>query len=143
MVMQTKVRKVVSDSIFLLGIGCILLSSIFHLSDIFYWLTGLFSLIYFFGGWYLFKGYFPEGNSIFLFLIGYIYSGIFMGAAFASKTFLPSVEFLKASLFWSIILIATNIVAILLDREKYQKGLKYFLIQAIILLILSITQKII
>ncbi len=141
--MNTNIRKTISESIFIVGLLCILLSSIFHVLNIFYWLTGVISLVYFFGGWYFFKGYYPEGKPLFLFFLGYIYSGVFLGSAFSSTKLSAAAELLRASTFWSVILIAVIFASILLKKEKFQKGLKNFVIEATILLVLSIIQNII
>lgn len=138
--MLTITSKVISKSIFIVGIICILLSSILNVSNIFFWCAGVISLVYFFGGWFFFKGYYPEGKPIFLFLFGYLYSGFFLGSAFASSKLTPAAELLRASTFWSIILITVILVSILIKKERFQKGLKHFSIEAIIMLILSIIQ---
>lgn len=51
--------------------------------QIFFWIALIIALIYFFGGWYLFKPYFPTGNPFLLFFMGYFYSGVFLAAAFS------------------------------------------------------------
>ncbi|TAL72602.1 MAG: hypothetical protein EPN88_04830 [Bacteroidetes bacterium] len=137
--MQTKTRKVISRSIFIVGVLCILLSSIFHISNVFYWFSGVISLTYLFSGWYIFKGYYPEGHPVYLFFFGYIYSGFFLGSAFASS----EIEMLRAYFLWSIILIVVLVVTVLLKKEKYQKGLKSFSLEAVIMLILSIIQNVV
>lgn len=132
--MQTKTRKVIGRSIFLGGVLCILLSSIFHSSSVFYWFTGAIGLIYLLGGWFFFKGYYPTGQPILIFFLGYIYSGFFIGFAFASS----EIEILKAYFLWSIILIVLLGLAVFSKKENYQKGLKYFSLEAVIMLLLSI-----
>jgi hypothetical protein len=136
--MQTKTLKTISRIIFITGVLCILLSSIFHVSSYFSVLALVLSLVYFIGGWYFFKGYYPDGHPVFLFFLGYLYSGVFIGPVFASKQWPMADEMLRGSVLWSAVLIVVIVASILLKKDKYQKGLKHFLIEAIILLILSI-----
>jgi len=105
--MQIKARRLIGRTIFIIGSISITLSSIFHVSNFFFWLTGVVSLIYLFSGWYYLKGYFPDGKIAFLFCLAYIYSGFFMGSAF----FISDIEFLKTYLPWSIILIVVLVGA--------------------------------
>lgn len=136
--MQIKTRKAVSTIIFAIGVLCILLSSVFQISNLFYWFTGVISLLYLVGGWYFFEGYYPNGHGkpMFLFFLGYIYAGFFMGSAFASS----EIELLRAYFLWAIVLIVVLGLNIILQKEKFNKGLKYFLPEAVIILILSIVQ---
>jgi len=134
--MQIKTRKLIGRTIFLIGTISIALSSIFHVSNFFFWLTGVVSLIYLFCGWYYLKGYFPEGKKAFLFCLAYIYSGFFMGSAF----FISDIEFLKTYLLWSVILIVVLGVAYFYPSEKYQKGIEPFLPEAGIIFILAVMQ---
>jgi hypothetical protein len=135
-IMQLKTRKVIGRAILIIGVVSIFLSSVFHISDLFFWLTGLISLIYLFGGWYYFRGYYPEGETAFLFCLGYIYSSFFMGSAFATS----DIELLRSYLPWSIILIIVLGVAFFFGRKKYQKGIKPFLVEAGIIFILALIQ---
>jgi hypothetical protein len=134
--MQLKTRKATGRVIFIIGVISITLSSVFHISDVFYWFTGIISLTYLFGGWYYFRGYYPGGETAFLFLLGYIYSGFFMGSAFASS----DIELLRMYMLWSIILVVVLAVAFVFGKEKYQIGIKPFLVEATIIFLLALVQ---
>ena len=136
-------KKVAGKSTFNIGFITILLSIIFHHSNIFYLITGVIAVVYFFGGGYFFKGYYPEGKPLFLYFLGYLYSGIFLGSAFTSPKFSSASELLRASTFWSVVLLVVVVTSVLLEKQKFQKGLKHFFIEAIILLILSVIQGVI
>jgi hypothetical protein len=66
-IMEKNTVKKLSHSTFILAILSALLT-ILQVSTIFTWVTIGVAIIYLFGGWYLFKGYYPEGNPILLFL---------------------------------------------------------------------------
>jgi len=133
-------KKVAGKSTFNIGFISVVLSIFFPHSNIFYPITGVIAIMYFFGGGYFFKGYYPEGKSLFLYFLGYLYSGIFLGSAFSSPKFSLASELLRAPVIWSAALLVVVVIPVLLKKQKFQKGLNYFYIEAIILLILSVIQ---
>ena len=136
-------KKVAGKSTFNIGFISVLLSIFFPHSNIFYPITGVIAIVYFFGGGYFFKGYYPEGKPMFLYFLGFLYSGIFLGSAFSSPKFSLASELLRAPVIWSAALLVVVVIPVLLKKEKFQKGLNHFFIDGIILLVFSIIQGII
>jgi hypothetical protein len=133
--MDTKKLRIISNSIFIIGLTFVLLA-MSHISTIFTWLIMGISFTYLFGGWYFFKGYHPEGKPLVLALLGYFYSSIFIG--FFISFLLSDPGFMTgASTFWCIVLI---VVVTIIKIIKHLKGLNQFYIEAIILLALAILQ---
>jgi hypothetical protein len=102
---------------------------------IFVWIVLTISLLYLCGGWILFKKYIPDGHPFLLFVMGYLYSGVFMAAVFSSYKW-PLYEM------FSVMAILFALLQILLVYLKRTIILKYSLVQlffeGIIIFILSI-----
>jgi len=102
----------------------------------FLWIALIIALIYFFGGWYLFKPYIPTGNPFLLFFIGYFYSGVFMAAAFSIARWPFAETMIKyAAPVW----VLAQIVLIIAVRKKLSdKRLTQFIVEVGLLSILTI-----
>jgi hypothetical protein len=128
-------RSTVRILIFTTGLILSFLSSCFPEARILTWGLMCISIIYLFLGWFLFKGYYPEGEPVLLFLMGYLYSGIFMSSAFASEDWPLAGVLAKASIVWATI----QIVLIFILRKKIPvKGFVQFLIEAGLLVIMAV-----
>ena len=128
-------RSTFTILVFATGIILSFLSSCFPEARILTWVLMFISIIYLFLGWFLFKGYYPEGEPVLLFLIGYLYSGIFMSSAFASADWPFAGVLAKASIVWATI----QIVLIFILRKKIPvKGFVQFLIEVGLLVIMAV-----
>jgi hypothetical protein len=95
------------------------------------------TIIYLFLGWFLFKAYYPGGHPLLLFVIGYLYSGVFIGSVFAAAKWPFGKAILAGSIFW----IAMQTVLIFILRKKMPpKGFVQFLIEAALMVTMSIFQ---
>ena len=93
------------------------------------------SLIYLTMGWYFFKSYFPEGHPLFLFLIGYLYSGVFIAAVFYCARWPLAKTFINIAPLWALLLL---ILLIFVRRKMPKKGLIQFIVEGSVLLLLTV-----
>ena len=93
------------------------------------------SLLYLILGWHLFKGYFPEGNTILLFFFGYLYSGVFIATVFYGIRWPLTRIFVNISPVWAIILLA---LIFMVKNKMPKRCFIQLIIEASILLVLSI-----
>jgi hypothetical protein len=93
------------------------------------------SLIYLTMGWYFLKSYFPEGHPLFLFLIGYLYSGVFIASVFYGANWPLATTFINIAPLWAVILL----LLIIVNRKKMSsKNLIQFVVEGNILLLLAV-----
>jgi hypothetical protein len=89
------------------------------------------SIGYLLGGWYYFKGYYPEGHPLLLFFIGYLYASIFMSFTF----FIAQWPLAKLMISIVPVWVALLVLIIIAVRKKLPKeGLIQLLIEGGILL---------
>ena len=122
-------------TVFAVGILSSILTLIIPETRILLWITFGVSVIYLFLGWYLLKAYYPGGNPLLLFLIGYLYASIFMASFFSAAEWSLAGIFVKLAPVW----VVTQFVLLSILRKKIpQKGLIQFIIETGLLFILSI-----
>ena len=93
------------------------------------------SFIYLFSGWYIFKGYHPDGHPLLLFLMGYLYSSVFLAFAFVTFSLPGAKTFIFIAPFWA----ATQLIMVAAIRKKLSKeGFIQFLTEGGLMIILSI-----
>lgn len=93
------------------------------------------SFIYLFSGWYIFKGYHPDGHPLLLFLMGYLYSSVFIAFAFVIFSWPGAKNFIFVAPFWA----ATQLIMITVIRRKLSKeNFIQFLTEGGLMLVLSI-----
>jgi hypothetical protein len=121
--------------IFLIGIIAILLSKRNPGSAIPSLVLLIVSQIYLVSGWYIFRGYNPEGDTILLFFTGFIYASVFMAFTFKAAAWPMAGTMLYLAPAWAIALLIITV----LNRKKLSKeGVIQFLTEGGIMLILSI-----
>ncbi|TAL62228.1 MAG: hypothetical protein EPN88_13575 [Bacteroidetes bacterium] len=122
--------------IFAIGFLSAALSQFYPETKILIWITLVFSIIYFAFGWYIFRSYFPDGSFPVLFLMGYLYSGVFLAAVFGAKQWPLSGTMIP----FSIVYVLAQILIVIKMRKKLS-GESYIqlLIEAGLLLTLSLT----
>ena len=81
---QNKILSAICTILFLIGISVSSLDFVNPGSRAPAYILFSVSAGYLFSGWYIFRGYHPEGHPILLFLFGYLYSSVFAAFAFAS-----------------------------------------------------------
>ena len=86
--------------------------------------------IYLLFGWYLFKAYLPGGLLPIRFVMGYLYSGIFIGPLFIAADWPLKKTMIWASLFW--ILIQAGLVLVT-RKTILPKGYRQFIIEALLI----------
>lgn len=126
-----------TNSIFTTGILSAFLLCYFPGSNLLKWILLGVILIYLFLGWYLFKAYHPHGHTLLLFIMGYLYSGIFVGSLFAIKKWPLAETVMNVTVIWAI---AQLTLVITLKNKLTPKNLIQFLIEATLMLGLSIFQ---
>jgi hypothetical protein len=117
---------------------CILLSIIEFIipnPEFLGWFICGISLIYLLFGWYFFKGYYPDGPPLLLFLIGYLYSGIFIALTFWVKNWSGVTMFIYVT---PLYVLALTIILIVNKKKIPRQGFIQFWIETGLLLILSI-----
>jgi hypothetical protein len=104
--------------------------------SIFLWITLFITLIYLFSGWYLFKSYFPAGNPVLLFFMGYFYSGVFLAATFSIAKWPFAETMIKVA---ASVWIIAQIVLIVIYRKKIPaKGLIHLIVEVGLLGVLTV-----
>lgn len=132
---QINYKSNIALLVFIIGILLSILTLLIPNTNILYLGTLVISLLYLVMGWYLFKGYFPEGHTLLLFLFGYLYSGVFIAATFYGAEWPLAKIFVNISPVWSVILFS---LIFIFRRKMPKKGLIQFIIEAGVLLLLSI-----
>jgi len=121
--------------LFIIAILLAGLNFIIPSTKILIWALLLISLVYLLFGWYIFKSYYPEGNKLLLFLMGYLYSGVFIAAVFSASSWPMAKTFISLALVWAII----QLLIIIFSRQKIDRKVFIQLItEAILLLIVAI-----
>jgi hypothetical protein len=121
--------------IFLVGIIAILLSKRNPGSAIPSLVLLIVSQIYLVSGWYIFRGYNPEGDTILLFFTGFIYASVFMAFTFKAAAWPMAGTMLYLAPAWAIALL---IITVLIRKKLSKEGVIQFLTEGGIMLILSI-----
>lgn len=93
------------------------------------------SIIYLILGWYFFRGYHPEGHPLLLFLMGYIYSGVFMSFTFISADWPLAKTFIYIAIAWVTIQVA---MIISIKKKLSKPAFTQFLIESGLMLIMII-----
>ena len=98
-------------------------------------ITFIISLIYLTLGWYIFRSYFGGGNPLLLFIMGYLYSGIFMAAVFKATGWPLSSSVVSFAPIW----VLGQIILLITLRKKISKeGFAQFLIETGLLVVLTV-----
>jgi hypothetical protein len=128
-------RAFFATLIFTIGMLITLISPYFPETKILYQIILVISISYLFLGWYLFKGYYPSGHPLLLFIMGYFYAGVFIGPVFTLAKWPYASAIIAASLFWAI---AQTILIFYLRKKIPQKGLVQFLVEITLMLLIAI-----
>jgi hypothetical protein len=99
------------------------------------WILLAVSLAYLVSGWYIFRGYNPEGHALLLFFTGYLYASVFMAFAFKAEEWPLAKTMLFAAPAWAI---AQLVITILIRKKLSKEGLIQFLIEGGIMLVISV-----
>jgi hypothetical protein len=127
--------SVLCTLIFLIGIIASFLGVFNQGIKIMEWTTLIVSAIYLVSGWYLFKGYYPEGHPLLLFLMGYLYSSVFMALTFVTASWPLAKTFVAIAIAWAV----TQLVMVTVIKKKLSReGFLQFMIEGSIMLIMSI-----
>jgi hypothetical protein len=93
------------------------------------------SIFFLVAGWYFFRGYYPEGHSLLLFLVGYLYASIFMAFTFVISEWPLAKLFITIAPVW----LAGLFIVVFIIRKKLTKiNFIQFLIEGGILLVLTV-----
>jgi hypothetical protein len=132
---KNSVLTFICTTIFLIGIIAILLSSRNPGSMTPAWILLAVSLAYLISGWYLFRGYNPEGPVLLLFFTGYLYASVFMAFTFKAADWPLAGTMLYFAPAWAI---AILVITVLIRKKLSKEGLIQFLTEGGIMLVLSI-----
>jgi hypothetical protein len=132
---KNSVLTFISTVIFLIGIIAILLSSRNPGSLMPAWILLAVSLAYLVSGWYIFRGYNPEGSTVLLFFTGYLYASVFMAFTFKAAGWPLARTFFFVAPAFSI---AHMVITVLIRKKLSKEGLIQFLTEGGIMLVLSI-----
>jgi hypothetical protein len=132
---KNPVLAIICTTIFLIGIIAILLSSRNPGSSIPSHVILAVSLVYLISGWFIFRGYHPEGHPILLFLIGFLYASVFMAFTFKTAVWPLAGTMLFLAPVWAIGLI---VLTVMIRKKLSKEGLIQFLTEGGIMLILTI-----
>lgn len=93
------------------------------------------SIGYFLGGWYYFRGYYPEGQFLLLFILGFLYSSVFMAFTFIANNW----PLAKAMISVAPVCALLQILITFTNRKRLEKeGFIQFLIEGGLMLLLSL-----
>jgi hypothetical protein len=95
----------------------------------------IFSVFYLILGWYIFRSYYHEGSFPVLFLMGYLYSSVFMAAVLEATGWALSTTMVSFTPVW---VLAQILVVLKIRKKLSRESLIQFLIEAALLLILSV-----
>jgi hypothetical protein len=130
-------KETVATLIFLIGIVLSLFGQLHPEIKILTWLLLAVSMIYLFLGWFMFKAYFPGGHPALLFVMGYSYSGVFIGSVFSVSKWPFAVTMMAGAVFWVLV---QSALVIVLRKKMPEKGLIQFLIEASLMLVMTVLQ---
>jgi hypothetical protein len=128
--------SVICTLIFLIGIVTSFFGFLNQGNQLLKYLLLIVSIVYLLSGWYIFKGYHPEGHPLLLFLVGYLYSGVFMAFTFATAGWPLAETFVAIAIAWAVIQIAMiTVIRKRLAKEKFVQ----FLIEGGLMIAMTIT----
>jgi hypothetical protein len=130
-------RATLTTLVFTFGVILTFLSYNFPDAKSLVWILLAICLVYLSLGWYLFRSYFPEGETVLLFIMGYFYSGVFIGSVFAAARWPLAGTIIASSVFWACL--QTGLLLIL-RKKMQQKTFTQFLIEALLMLVMSVLQ---
>lgn len=93
------------------------------------------SMLYLILGWYLLKGYHPEGHPLLLFLMGYLYASVFMAFAFVTARWPLANTFIAIAIAWAAI---QTVMAVTIRKKLTGEGFIQFLIEGCLMLVMTI-----
>jgi hypothetical protein len=132
---KTNALSIVCTVIFLIGIVAAFLGFLNRENQLLTWSLLLVSIIYLISGWYIFKGYHKEGHPLLLFLMGYLYSSVFMSFTFVTADWPMAKTFIAIAIAWSLIQI---IMVIAIRKKLTREGFVQFLIEGLLMLVMTI-----
>lgn len=124
----------ISTFLFLTGIVAAFFGSLNPGSKTLYTVLLMVSTLYLITGWYIFKGYHPEGHPLLLFLMGYLYASVFMSFSFTTAVWPLAETFIIIAIAWA----AIQLIMISVIRKKIpREGFIQFLIEGVLMLIMT------
>jgi|WetSurMetagenome_2_1015567.scaffolds.fasta_scaffold279965_2 hypothetical protein len=132
---KNSVLILLSTSLFVIGIIAFLIAIRHPGLAALRWLMLSVSLAYLLGGWYLFRGYCPEGDLPWLLLSGFLYASVFMSFTMRASGWPLSGTFVYIGPLWAV---AQLIVTVLTRKKMSGEGFVQFLIEGGLMLILTL-----
>jgi len=132
---KTNTLSVICTVIFLIGIVAAFLGFLNRENQLLTWSLLFVSIVYLLSGWYIFKGYHPQGHPLLLFLMGYLYSSVFMAFTFITTNWPMAKGMVAISIAWALI----QIVMVTTIRKKLtREGFLQLFIEGSIMLVMAI-----
>lgn len=132
---KTNTLSLICTVIFLIGIVAAFLGFLNRENQLLTWSLLFVSIVYLLSGWYIFKGYHPQGHPLLLFLMGYLYSSVFMAFTFITTNWPMAKGMVAISIAWALI----QIVMVTTIRKKLtREGFLQLFIEGSIMLVMAI-----
>lgn len=93
------------------------------------------SLGYLLGGWYYLKSYYPEGQFFLLFIMGFLYSSVFMAFTFFTGEWPLAKAMISIAPVWALLQI---LITFAIRKRLEKEGFIQFLIEGGLMLLLSL-----
>jgi len=132
---KTNPLSLICTVIFLIGIVAAFLGLLNRENQLLTYSLLVVSIVYLISGWYIFKGYHNEGHPLLLFLMGYLYSSVFMSFTFITANWPMAKGMIAVSLVWALI----QIVMVTTIRKKLtREGFLQLIIEGSLMLVMAI-----
>ncbi len=132
---QVNYKFIIGVTVIVIGLLITVLLQINQSSTLLCWASFCVSLFYLLFGWFFFKGYFPEGHPLLLFLFGYLYSGVFISLFFWSKELPIAKVFMGLTPLWALF---QTVLVLFLKKKMPNIGGRQFFIEGLLLIIISL-----
>ncbi|MBN2633532.1 MAG: hypothetical protein JXR66_08255 [Bacteroidales bacterium] len=130
-----KTLSIICTLLFLTGIVAAFFGFLNQGNRLFTYLLLLVTVIYLILGWYIFRGYYPDGHPLLLFLMGYLYASVVMSWTFTSAGWPLSNTFLWVGVAWVLI---QSAMVTAVKKKLSPAAFTQFLIEALLMLIMTI-----
>jgi hypothetical protein len=101
--MISRIQNSIGHILFSIGILSTILAYFTYSVPLYAWITLAITFTYLAFGWLIFKRYVHGSNALINFLLGYFYSGTFLGTVFISRKWPGASDLLHMSVFWAVV----------------------------------------
>lgn len=130
-----KALSIICTLLFLTGIVAAFFGFLNQGNKLFTYLLLFVTIIYLVLGWFIFRGYYPDGHPLLLFLMGYLYASVFISFTLTTAAWPMSNTFLVIAIAW-VLIQAAMVTAV--KKKLNPAAFTQFLIEALLMLIMII-----